>query len=100
MAQTTSIRRRRSWPAALVVLLIVLAGLWAGAWYYGSGILERTIDGWKAREAQAGIDAAAWAHPRAVVDRERGWSGAGGGGDPFGRWIRAEVVVSDVRVVL
>ena len=54
MAQTTSIRRRRSWPAILIVLLIVLAGLWAGAWYYGSGVLERTIDGWKAREAQAG----------------------------------------------
>jgi hypothetical protein len=54
MAQTTSIRRRRSWPGILIVLLIVLAGLWAGAWYYGSGVLERTIDGWKAREAQAG----------------------------------------------
>ena len=54
MAQTTSTRRRRSWPAISIVLLIVLAGLWAGAWYYGSGVLERTIDGWKAREAQAG----------------------------------------------
>src|SRR5258708_34566525 len=54
MAQTTSTRRRRSWPAALIVLLIVLGGLWAGAWYYGSGVLERTIDGWKAREARAG----------------------------------------------
>jgi hypothetical protein len=38
----------------LIVLLVVLAGLWAGAWFYGSGVLERTIDGWKAREAQAG----------------------------------------------
>ena len=45
---------RRRWPAILIVLLIVLAGLWAGAWYYGAGIAERTIDGWKAREAQAG----------------------------------------------
>jgi len=54
MAQTTSIRRRRSWPGILIVLLIVLAGLWGGAWYYGSGVLERTIDGWKAREARAG----------------------------------------------
>src|SRR5436190_22592287 len=54
MAQTTSIRRRRSWPGILIVLLIVLAGLWAGAWHYGSRVLERTIDGWKAREAQAG----------------------------------------------
>ena len=32
----------------------MLGGLWAGAWYYGAGIAERTIDGWKAREAQAG----------------------------------------------
>jgi len=54
MAQTASIRRRRSWPAVLIVLLIVLAGLWGGAWYYGSAILEHTIDGWKAREARAG----------------------------------------------
>ena len=54
MIQSQSIPRRRRWPAILTVLLIVLAGLWAGAWYYGAGIAERTIDGWKAREAQAG----------------------------------------------
>ena len=54
MAQTYSTQRRRSWPAILTVLLIVLAGLWGGAWYYGSGVLEGTIDGWKAREARAG----------------------------------------------
>jgi hypothetical protein len=46
--------RRRRWPAILIVLLVVLAGLWGGAWYYGSGVLERTVDGWKAREARAG----------------------------------------------
>ena len=38
----------------VIVVLVVVGGIWAGAWYYGSGILERTIDGWKAREAQAG----------------------------------------------
>lgn len=38
----------------MIVFLVVLAGLWAGAWYYGSGVLERTIDGWKVREAKAG----------------------------------------------
>ena len=54
MIQSQSIPRGRRWPAILIVLLIVLAGLWAGAWYYGAGIAERTIDGWKAREAQAG----------------------------------------------
>src|SRR6186713_2495142 len=54
MIQSQSIPHGRRWPAILTVLLIVLAGLWAGAWYYGAGIAERTIDGWKAREAQAG----------------------------------------------
>jgi len=54
MIQSQSIPRGRRWPAILIVLLIVLAGLWAGAWYYGAGIAGRTIDGWKAREAQAG----------------------------------------------
>jgi hypothetical protein len=53
MATHSSARRRR-WPAILVVLLVVLAGGWAGAWYYGSGALEQTIDGWKAREAKEG----------------------------------------------
>jgi hypothetical protein len=46
--------RRRRWPAVLIVFVIVLASLWSGAWYYGSGVLERTIAGWKAREAQSG----------------------------------------------
>jgi hypothetical protein len=54
MAQTYSCRRRRSWPAVSIVLLIVVGGLWAGAWYYGSGVLESTIEGWTAREARAG----------------------------------------------
>ena len=54
MIQARPIPRRRRWPAALIAFVVVLAGLWAGAWYYGSGVLERTIDGWKAREAQAG----------------------------------------------
>jgi hypothetical protein len=46
--------RRRRWPVILLVLLPVLAGVWAAAWYYGSGVLERTIEGWKTREARAG----------------------------------------------
>ena len=54
MIQARPIPRRRRWPAALIVCLLALAGLWAGAWYYGSGVLERTIDGWKVREAKAG----------------------------------------------
>lgn len=54
MIQAHSIPRRRRWPVVLTVLVVVLAGLWGGAWYYGSGVLERTIAGWKVREAQAG----------------------------------------------
>jgi hypothetical protein len=53
MIQAHSPRRRR-WPALLILLLVVVAGLWSGGWYYGSAVLARTIDGWKAREAQAG----------------------------------------------
>ena len=54
MIQAHSIRRQRRWPAVLIVLLVVLAGLWTGAWYYGAGVAERTIAGWKEREAKAG----------------------------------------------
>jgi len=46
--------RRRRWPLVLIIVLIVFGALWAGAWYCGAGIAERTVDGWKAREAKAG----------------------------------------------
>ena len=50
MIQTHFTRpRRRRWPAFLIILLVVLAGLWAGGWYYGAGVAEQTIDGWKAQ---------------------------------------------------
>ncbi|MEI8151581.1 MAG: DUF2125 domain-containing protein [Hyphomicrobiales bacterium] len=54
MAPDQSVPPRRRLPVLLIVLLPVLAGLWAGTWYCGSGVLESTIDGWKAREAKAG----------------------------------------------
>jgi len=54
MIQANSVPRRRRWPLLLVVLLIVAGGLWAGGWYYGAGVAERTIEGWKIREARAG----------------------------------------------
>ena len=46
--------RRRRWPLILGALLLILAGLWTGLWYAAAGIAERTIAGWKVREAQAG----------------------------------------------
>lgn len=54
MSNVDSIRPRRRWPLLLLVVLIVLGGLWSGIWYYGEGMVERTIAGWKTREAQAG----------------------------------------------
>ncbi len=54
MIQANPVPRRRRWPLVLVVLLVVMGGLLAGAWGYGSGIAENAIEGWKAREAKAG----------------------------------------------
>lgn len=54
MIQANPVRRRRRWPAVLIVLLVAFAGLWAAAWYYGAGVAERTIAGWQSREAQSG----------------------------------------------
>ena len=53
MIQANPVPRRRRWPLVLIGLLVVLGGLWAGAWGYGAGIAERTLDGWKEREAKA-----------------------------------------------
>lgn len=46
--------RRRRWPLILIVLVILAGVGWTAGWNYGAGIAERTIDGWKAREAKAG----------------------------------------------
>src|SRR5258707_15764685 len=54
MIQVNPIPRRRRWPLVLVALLVVLGALWAGGWGYGAGVAERTLGGWKAREAKAG----------------------------------------------
>jgi len=53
MRDAYSVPRRR-WPLVLLIVLIAFGGLWAGAWYYGAGVADRTIAGWKAREAKAG----------------------------------------------
>jgi len=48
-------RRRRLWPVVLpVCVVIVLAAVWCGLWYYAAGIADRTMSGWMAREAAAG----------------------------------------------
>jgi hypothetical protein len=52
MIEPPSVRRR--WPLILSVVLVGIAGLWAALWFFAAGITERTVDGWKAREAQAG----------------------------------------------
>jgi hypothetical protein len=54
MVEPSLSSRRRRWPLLLVVLIVVLAGLWSALWYHGVGVAERTIEGWKAREAQSG----------------------------------------------
>src|ERR1700684_4206489 len=48
-------RRRRLWPVVLpVCVVIVLAAVWCGLWYYAAGIADRAMTGWIAREATAG----------------------------------------------
>src|SRR5580692_9076451 len=47
--------RRRFWPVVLpVCVVIALAAVWCGLWYYAAGIADRTMSGWMAREATAG----------------------------------------------
>ena len=54
MQQPDFAPRRRRWPSVLIVLIVLGAGLWAGAWYYAAGKVEETIAGWKEREARSG----------------------------------------------
>jgi hypothetical protein len=54
MNQAAPFPRRRRWPLILGALLLILAGLWTGLWYAAAGIADRTVAGWKVREAQAG----------------------------------------------
>jgi hypothetical protein len=46
---------RRRWRIiAAVVIVIVLAVLWVGLWYYAAAVTDRTLAGWMEREAAAG----------------------------------------------
>lgn len=47
--------RRRLWPVLLPLTLVVaLAAIWTGLWFYAASAAERAIDGWRAREAKSG----------------------------------------------
>ncbi len=48
--------QRRGWPViiALVAIVIALALVWVGLWYYAASIADRTLAGWVEREAAAG----------------------------------------------
>lgn len=54
MATTAHPLQRSRWPLILIALLLLLAGGWAGLWYYAAGKVETTLAGWKEREARAG----------------------------------------------
>jgi hypothetical protein len=53
--EAMSIPRRQRWPLFLpFILLVVLAALWSGLWFFASAKAETTLNGWREREAQAG----------------------------------------------
>jgi hypothetical protein len=48
-------RRQRSWLVAWPVAIFAVGAIaWTGFWYYASVTAQANIDGWRAREAQAG----------------------------------------------
>ena len=47
--------RRRLWPIFVPITLVVaLAVIWTGIWFYAAAAAETAIDGWRAREARSG----------------------------------------------
>jgi hypothetical protein len=55
MPGSTNLQRRRRWPLfAPFLLVVVLAVLWSGAWYYIAARAPQEIADLKAREARAG----------------------------------------------
>jgi hypothetical protein len=55
MRSPEPVRRRRIWPLVVpVVLVVALAILWTGLWFYAAAAAEGTIAGWLEREAKAG----------------------------------------------
>jgi hypothetical protein len=50
-----ALRNRRVWLIYLpVALLVLLAGAWAASWFFQSAFTEKTIAGWREREAREG----------------------------------------------
>jgi hypothetical protein len=47
-------RRSRGGLIWLIVIVLVLAGLWSGLWYYGAATAETMIAGWRERLARLG----------------------------------------------
>ncbi len=49
------LRRRSRWPLyAMPILVLVLAVGWSAFWFYAASKVDEALDGWRAREAQAG----------------------------------------------
>jgi len=47
--------RRRRWPIFVpFVLLVALAVIWTGLWFYAASAAESALAGWRAREAKSG----------------------------------------------
>jgi len=50
-----TVPRRSRWPLVLpFILVVVLAFLWSGLWFFASAKAETTLNGWREREAKAG----------------------------------------------
>jgi hypothetical protein len=55
MRDSASASRRRRWPIFLpLILVVILAGLWTGGWFYIAARAPAAIADWRAREARAG----------------------------------------------
>src|SRR5690242_4543998 len=47
--------RRRRWPIFVpFALLVALAVIWTGLWFYAASAAETALAGWRAREAKSG----------------------------------------------
>jgi len=54
MTMIESKPRRRFWLFAPFVLLVALAAIWTGVWFYAASRAEAALAGWRAREAKSG----------------------------------------------